>query len=292
MVDPTLRQEASDETETRRVLRRASARDSRRLLRVQRQKAFPFISEEQELASSDEFSSDDHEDSASYILAASNHDTPSTEPIEPLAEESCANNIALKTADESVTEGTPKRWGELASAPETPLAYAPETQPETSGEESYENRLNAERLRQFKKQYTRSLLNTIEESEFEFGFDSMADAFVRDRLKENAMATKQWLNEVFLEHFSDISIATGILRVISHFPYKDMGPQGPTIALAALQHKSVEVRECGIRAFENWSTRESLKILRSLRCPEPWLADYVAQIIADMEENLTDVPSH
>jgi len=306
MVDPILREQASDETETEKELQGASATNAIGLPRAQSYKAVDwFIATVQrractvkksdtQLASSDEYTEAitpaDYGDFGSWTHAAS---IPTTEPVEPSAEEGCANRVnSLNPRDDSVTEAKPVGWGDFSTwIAETLLKGIPETQPEPPNKESSENKQNSRRLELFHRQYTQKLLHLILESEFEFGFETLADAFVRDRLKENAMATKQWLNDLFLEHFSDINITTGILRIISHFPYKDIVPQGPTIALAALRHQSVEVRECGIRALENWGTMQCLKILQHLHCPEPWLADYVNQIIADMEESLTDVPS-
>ena len=147
-----------------------------------------------------------------------------------------------------------------------------------------ENALNRKRLRQFKENYTKELLRTIREQDFEYGFDSEADLFVRGLMKQNEAITKQWLNEIYLEHFHDLRVFIGLLQVISHLQYPEIYPQGPTMALAALSHDNSEVRECGIRAFENWSTIDSLNILRNVKCEEIWLKEYLTQVIRDLEE--------
>ena len=134
-----------------------------------------------------------------------------------------------------------------------------------------------------KSKFSRSFLDSICKSNFEFGYDSLADIFIREHLAENSL-TKTWINEIFIENFRDIGITTGILRVIAHLDYREIAPQGLTIALAALSHSSAEVRECGIRAFENWSTSEGLEILRTVKCKEKWLQDYVDQVIIDIEK--------
>ena len=155
---------------------------------------------------------------------------------------------------------------------------------------SNENRVNQARLNSYKRQLSLKFLGLIRESEFEFGYDSAADLFIRERLAENALATKEWINLLFIENFHDVVTASGILRVLAHLKYFEIAPQGPTIALAALSHTALEVRECGIRVFENWETTDCLRILKSLSCPEQWMKDYVRQIITDLEELLRNVP--
>jgi hypothetical protein len=147
-----------------------------------------------------------------------------------------------------------------------------------------ENILNKRRLRQFKENYTKELLRILCEQDFEYGFDSSADLFVRELMGQNETITKEWLNSVYIEHYHDMRVVIGLLQVISHLQYLDIFPQGPTMALAALVHANSEVRECGIRAFENWSTIESLNILRTVKYDEIWLQDYLNQVIRDLEE--------
>ena len=147
-----------------------------------------------------------------------------------------------------------------------------------------ENSLNRRRLRQFKKNYTKELLRIIREQDFEYGFDSAADLFVRELMEQNETVAKEWLNSVYIDHFYDRRVVIGLLQVISHLEYLEIYPQGPTMALAALSHANSEVRECGIRAFENWSTIESLNVLRNVRCDENWLQQYLSQVIHDLEE--------
>lgn len=141
-------------------------------------------------------------------------------------------------------------------------------------------------LRKFRDNYTKELLHIILEQDFEYGFDSPADLFIKDLLNQNPIVTREWLNSVFLEYFYDRRILIGLLQLLSHMDYFEIYPQGQTMAVAALSHVDSEVRECGIRAFENWSNIESLNVLRNLKCPEEWLQEYVQQVISDLEEEL------
>jgi hypothetical protein len=148
-----------------------------------------------------------------------------------------------------------------------------------------ENTLNRARRKQFEK-LTPLLLSLIAENDLEYGYDSALDIFLRERLDENALATKEWLNDLFIRHFSDVPVVTGVLRTVAHLDYDEICPQGITMAIAALTHANQEVNECGIRALENWATPDCLKILRQVNCSAQWLKTYVEQVIVDLEEEL------
>ena len=105
-------------------------------------------------------------------------------------------------------------------------------------------------------------------------------------MDQNTAIAKEWINNIFLYQFQDSRVLVGLLQVISHLEYLEIYPQGPTMALAALSHADSEIRECGIRAFENWGTTHSLNVLRSVKCHEGWLQEYVDQVISDIEEEL------
>lgn len=148
--------------------------------------------------------------------------------------------------------------------------------------------INRLHLNQLKYRITQELLRIILEQDFEYGCDSPADLFVRRLMEQNSAVVKEWLNSIFIEYFHDTRILIGLLHIISHIDYLKINPQGPTIALAALSHIDPEVRECGIRAFENWGTADSLNILRNIKCQEKWLQEYLNQVILDLEEELED----
>jgi len=156
-----------------------------------------------------------------------------------------------------------------------------------SSDSSIENRLNAQRLKRFRTDFSSKFLQLLREQDFEYGVDTPADELVRKCFHENEAISKEWINNLFVENFNDQIVLMGILRVLSHFNYQEVAPQGPTVALAALANTSAEVRECGIRAFENWGSLHSLKVLENVNCEEKWLDDYLKQVIADLQEELS-----
>jgi len=154
------------------------------------------------------------------------------------------------------------------------------------GELSIENKLNKERNNFLKDKITSQLLETILEESFEFGIKSKSETLIEEQLQKNELATRNWLNEIFVDYFDDEKILIGILRIIGRFDERIIFPQGQTMALAALNHKNPEIKELGIRAFENWGSLNSLKILENIKIGINWLENYKDQVISDLKEEL------
>jgi len=68
-----------------------------------------------------------------------------------------------------------------------------------------------------------------------------------------------------------------------HLDYSDLEPQGITMLLAALNHKSATVREDVIRTFENWENPDYISILKSISCKESWLQTMLSEVIKYLE---------
>ena len=151
-----------------------------------------------------------------------------------------------------------------------------------------ENYINQSRLLKLQNQFTPKLVNLILESDFEYGIDSQVDVFIRNQMKENSLATKHWLNDIFVANFPNPVILVGILHIISRLSYHEVYPEGQLMATTALSHSNVEVQECGARAFESWGTLRSLNILNNVEVATPWLQDYIKEVVKDLsrEQNV------
>lgn len=146
-----------------------------------------------------------------------------------------------------------------------------------------ENEINANRLKKLENEFSEKLIKLITESEFEYGYYSDVDKFIKQMLMENASVTREWLNHLFIRHIDNPTVTLGILKAISHIDYDNVLPVGPIMAMAALTNKNPEIREGGIRAFENWGSTDSIKILKTIKCDEDWLEEYLLQVIKDLE---------
>ena len=77
-------------------------------------------------------------------------------------------------------------------------------------------------------------------------------------------------------------ISAAILRLVGRLDYVDVGRSGMSLARAGLGQGDVEIREAAVRALENWGGAEATRLLRNHRDAEPWISDYVKQVIADL----------
>mgnify|MGYP006430458443 CR=1 FL=1 len=153
-------------------------------------------------------------------------------------------------------------------------------------EDSTENKLNKVRKTILDKKITREFISLLRYEDFEFGYKTRSETFLEEQLQINELATRNWLNELFIKNYTDDTITIGILRIIGRFEPSIIFPQGQTIALAALTHKNDEIKELGIRAFEHWCSPESLEILKTMDIQAQWLKEYRDDVIADFEEQL------
>lgn len=143
----------------------------------------------------------------------------------------------------------------------------------------YENIFNEARVDKLKKEYTGRLIRLLNDEYFEYGYENECDHLVKEQMGINALATKEWLNTIFIENFDDPTIAIGILRLIARFDHDVISPHGITMVIAGLSHSDIEVRECCIRAVESWKSIQHLHILKSIETGEKWLNDYRDSVI-------------
>jgi hypothetical protein len=151
---------------------------------------------------------------------------------------------------------------------------------------SSENKVNQRRQEILEKKFTNNLINCFIEEDFEFGFISRSELIIRKQFSINALATRNWLNELFIKNFKTEKILLGLLRILGRFEEEIIFPQGQTMALAALVHENNEIKELGIRAFENWNSINSLEVLKKVNIESKWLKDYLIQVIDDLTKEL------
>ncbi len=166
------------------------------------------------------------------------------------------------------------------------LSFEDEILHETDINDSTENKVNFLRSKLLDSKFTNEFLSILRDEDFEFGFISRSEKLIYEQLNINALATRNWLNELFIKYFSNETIIIGILRILGRFDPSLIFPQGQTIALAALNHSNDEIKELSIRAFEKWCSVESLGILKSIQVDTPWLQEYILDVISDFEEQL------
>ena len=136
-----------------------------------------------------------------------------------------------------------------------------------------------------RKRFRNEFICLLRDSEFEYGYSSPAEEYVSAQLLKFGPLVREWINELFLEYFADPYILGSVLRVMSHFEYNSLYPQGITMCIAALSHSEPVIKEEAVRVIENWENTDMIPLLKRLDVPEKWLSDYIHQVIEDIEAN-------
>ena len=127
-----------------------------------------------------------------------------------------------------------------------------------------------------------SLSSAFEAEPFENGMDHPADQII-----ENALRSTR--DERILEQFGALcldiehpSFASSILRCLGR--QTDIGNADWRAGLVrdALATDDIEVRDAAVHAAESWGGGEIVDILISHNEPEPWLRDYIREVIDDL----------
>lgn len=150
-----------------------------------------------------------------------------------------------------------------------------------------ENTLNENRIKFLEERITPQLISIIQDDDFEFGRRSRSIDLVEEQIKINKIAVQNWFNKIFLDYFKgDEKLLLGLLRVVEYLDKDLFFPTGQTMAISALSHKSDEIKEMGVRIFENWGAIESYELLKNVKVDSKWLQEYINQVVKDLKDEL------
>lgn len=138
---------------------------------------------------------------------------------------------------------------------------------------------------EFKIKNTPKLIDLLNNETFEFGKISESELFVRSLMDNHYLLTKNWINDLYIDYQSNENILIGILHIIKNFDKHESKPQFWSIAMNAILHKNNEIKDLGVRAFENWCSLESIKLLENIDTNVKWLNDYIKAVVGDIKKN-------
>ncbi len=137
----------------------------------------------------------------------------------------------------------------------------------------------------FNRNYKSRLLSLIYSDSFEPGYANNSIAFIKDLFKYGENAVVQWISQLYQENLNEPRILIGLLHINIYFS-QEFHSVGIIMALAAMTNKSQEVKELGVRILESNCCIEHYQALKSIKCEDIWLMDYIEQVISDFEEEL------
>jgi len=127
-----------------------------------------------------------------------------------------------------------------------------------------------------------TLHNLILGEQFDSNEISKSEIFAHELYDISPNLLNEILILIYNEDISDAKTLIGLLTIISSFKYKELIPTVTCIALTSFGHKSQEVKEYAIRAFDIWMAPETIKILETYKSNIPWLERYKQSIITKL----------
>lgn len=82
--------------------------------------------------------------------------------------------------------------------------------------------------------------------------------------------TLSWLNQLYLDHNKNVLFVCTLLHTLSHMEYEETLPNGPTMAMASLNHEDDRVIGYAIKAFSNWNSKNTIGLMETNVPNIPW----------------------
>lgn len=149
-----------------------------------------------------------------------------------------------------------------------------------------ENQINEKRKENLHNKLTPVLISLLQYEDVEYGIRTESEKIIREQLEINTAVTLLWLNDIYVTYFSNEKIISGLLRIVGNIEEELICSFGHVIALASLNHKNDEIKELSIRAFENWGSTKSYRVLSVVKVGTKWLQDYIDQVVKDLQIEL------
>lgn len=125
---------------------------------------------------------------------------------------------------------------------------------------------------------------SFEELPVEDGVGHPAERIIAKALAQagDRQATR-WLKD-FCVDVSQPTFAASVLRCLARLGYVGSEPWRVGLVRDGLTKDSVEIRDAAIQAAESWGDFELLEVLRAHSETEPWLRQYLSDVIDDLSE--------
>ena len=123
---------------------------------------------------------------------------------------------------------------------------------------------------------------SFEDNPLEDGMKHPAERIIAEALQT---AKDRWILDWLSDFCTDdarSSFAASVLRCLGR--HSNVGTTSWRVGLIrdSLAIDNVEIRDAAVQAVESWCDRDSLDVLRSHREPEPWLRQYIFDVMDDL----------
>ena len=126
------------------------------------------------------------------------------------------------------------------------------------------------------------LVASFEENPFEDGMRHSAEGIVVEALRSvHDQRILDWLRD-FCRDDSQPSFAASVLRCLGRNGSVGTVSWRVELVRDGLTVDNVEIRDAAVQAAESWGDSDTLDVLRSHSEPEPWLQQYIFDVIEDL----------
>lgn len=124
------------------------------------------------------------------------------------------------------------------------------------------------------------------------GKTSMAQNYIETVIIQNNQLDylQRLLNDLYhyATRIGSHILCNNVMIILSQLPYKYLGSWADMLAVAATRSPYRDVKELGIRCFENWENKKSCFFLKECEFEENWLQGYADEVYAYVMQEGSD----
>ena len=133
-----------------------------------------------------------------------------------------------------------------------------------------------------RERFATKLWASFEDNPFEDGMDHPAEGIIAEALRSaKGQRVLEWLG-TFSTDASQPSFAASVLRCLGRHGSVGTVPWRVGLVRDGLTMDSVEIRDAAVQAAESWGDTDLLDVLGLHSEPEPWLRQYIVDVIDDL----------
>ena len=136
--------------------------------------------------------------------------------------------------------------------------------------------------REFKRKMLQGIKSSLVESGIICDYEILYDSYV-DQYGKAVSALL--LGRMLKEFFDNTQIVKGLLHLISHRSYDELGEMMSFQVITAVDHVDKRIKKFALKVIDNWDSVEMLPLLKGTGpIREHWLNDYKERIILRLED--------
>ena len=134
------------------------------------------------------------------------------------------------------------------------------------------------------KRLTNRLWEAFDSEVLEDGMDHPAEQIIGDAIDSTTdLPVIQWLKSIVLDA-EQPSFASSVLRCLGRRPNIGTTSWRTQLVREALGMNDIEIRDAAVQAVESWRDRSLVEVVRAHTESEPWLQQYIKDVIDDLGE--------